>query len=187
MKLVVAFAMIFLSAPAQNGASFAGTWVMEPAASRGGGSSMSGGAMGGGAMSGGPTGATNGMRSGGATASMGPTGGGGPIEVVVTQTAASITMERRFPGVESQTTTYKLDGSETTNVTGRTTLKTKSRWEGAKLVTEGTQVVKSDQAEIKGTIKETRWLEKDGTMVVETVREIEGRPGSTIRQTFKKK
>ncbi|HET9372651.1 MAG TPA: hypothetical protein VFO19_20450 [Vicinamibacterales bacterium] len=193
MNLFVAFAMIFLAAPAQTGANFAGTWAMERSAT-GGGSSGSGGAMGGGAVAGGmsggggagaaSTGASNGMRAGGGSISA---AGGGSLELVVTQTATALTMERRFPGVESQTTTYKLDGSESINTTGRATLKTKSRWEGAKLVTEGTQVVKTEQAEIKGTIKETRWLEKDGTMVVETVRQIDGGAASTITQTFKKK
>jgi hypothetical protein len=169
MKLIVAFAMIFFSTSVQSGANFAGTWVMERPAS-GGGGGMSGGGM---SSVGAPASASNGMRSGGG-ATMGAAGGGGPIELVITQTATSLTMERRFAGVEPQTTTYKLDGSESTNVTGRTTLKTKSRWDGAKLVTEGTLATKTDQAEIKGTIKETRWLEKDGTLIVETLRQIDG-------------
>src|SRR6185503_13897469 len=60
-----------------------------------------------------------------------------PADTVVTQTAATLTTERK---VMSQVIryAYRLDGRESVNRNGANTLTTKSAWEGRKLVTQGT-------------------------------------------------
>jgi hypothetical protein len=83
--------------------------------------------------------------------------GGAPGPVTVTQDANTLTQKRG-----EQTLVYKLDGSESSNeVQGRggvQTVKSKAKWEGAKLVIESTR-------EIQGfalTTKEERTLSADG-------------------------
>jgi hypothetical protein len=99
----------------------------------------------------------------------GPGGGGrgpmGPQSITVTQTAAELTIER-----ESQNgvmkSVYKLDGSESENTSMRGTSKTKSTWDGATLVTVGTQTMNMQGNEVTMQLKEVRSLAADGTMIV---------------------
>ena len=89
-------------------------------------------------------------------------GGTGPATIV--QDAGSLKITRG-----EQTLTYKLDGSESTNqVMGRggaQEVKSKARWDGAKLVIETTR----DFQGMSITTKETRSLSSDGKeMTVET-------------------
>jgi hypothetical protein len=83
--------------------------------------------------------------------------GGAQGPITVTQDANTLTQKRG-----EQTLVYKLDGSESSNeVQGRggvQTVKSKAKWEGAKLVIESTR-------EIQGfalTTKEERTLSADG-------------------------
>jgi hypothetical protein len=119
----------------------------------------------------------------------GPGGGGGrgpagPQTLSITQTAAEFAIERETPnGVIKMV--YKLDGTESDNNTGRGTSKTKSVWEGAALVTSGTQTMNMQGNEITIEMKETRTLEADGTMVVVTV--SKSPMGERTRKTVFKK
>ena len=184
---LVVTALYAAAAVAQSRPSFAGTWVVDRdktiarMGASGGGGVRSGGGGGGGSMS-----AVGG--GGGSMVGVGAAGtGAAPAEVTVTQTAAALTYERTTAS-GPQKFVYKLDGSESVNVNGRSTLKTKSRWEGSTLVTEGTQSTASDQGAISGTFKETRSLDKDGSMIVETVRVYEGAPSTaTGVQVYVKK
>lgn len=135
-------------------AAMAAISTTGPAARMGGGGASGGGSMGG---------------------TMGPSSAAAatPLGWTITQTAAAITLVRPLPDGTEQKFVYKLTG-ESVNTNGRTTLTTKSRWDGTKLVTEGTQVTTNDQGNIAGTFKETRWLDKDGSMHVETARVING-------------
>ena len=95
-------------------------------------------------------------------------GAAGPVTLAIKQTAAELTIATKR-GEQSQTATYKLDGSESKNETmgrgGAQTVVSKAHWDGAKLVIEGTR-------EIQGfaiTTKEVRSLSADmKEMTVET-------------------
>jgi hypothetical protein len=162
-------------AAAQTPPNLAGTWVLDrdKTAAR--------------------SAAPSGMRAGGpdgraGAAAVGARGGPAtPPEWRITQTAAALRAERALPNGTTQTLVYKLDGSESTNANGRATLTTRSRWEGGKLVTEGTQLIATEQGPVAGTLKEVRWLDKEGSMVVETTRAIDENPPSTITQVFVRK
>jgi hypothetical protein len=65
----------------------------------------------------------------------------GPVTMVIKQTAAEISIETRRENIKSSTSsetlTFHLDGSESTNVVKyNVPVKVKAHWDGAKLVTE---------------------------------------------------
>jgi hypothetical protein len=175
LSSAVAFAIVAVGLTAQSHPDLAGDWVLDkaktatltdartkaPAGAPGGGAVLAGGAM----MS-----------------------AGAPVvpEYAITVTAAAITIERL--GVPTpQKYIYKLDGSESVNTVGPVTTRTKSRWAGDSLVTEGTRAISTSQGPVPTTIKEVRSLDKDGAMVVEQTRQVEGQAASTTYQVFVKK
>lgn len=101
----------------------------------------------------------------------GPGGGGrgpsGPQILSITQTAAELAVERETPNGPTKAV-YKLDGTESTNTTGRGTSKTKSAWEGSTLVTSGTQTMNMQRNEVTMEVREARVLDADGSMTVVT-------------------
>lgn len=65
-------------------------------------------------------------------------GGGQQGPMTITQTAATLTIERETPnGATKQV--FKLDGSESVNTTGQGESKSKATWDGAKLKVETTR------------------------------------------------
>lgn len=103
---------------AQAKTDFAGTWTLDetksdPAPARRGGGGGGGGRGGG--------------RGGGIASSM-----------TIKQTPAQLSIDRTTPG-GTQTAVYRLDGSESANTMGMGEAKTKSSWDGAKLVMMTTQ------------------------------------------------
>lgn len=146
---------------------FTGEWEMDVERSRaanqarGGGSMGSAGGGGGGSMS---------------AVGAGPAGGAPAVTAVkIAQTTAAITIER-IAGQAWEKVVYRLDGSESVNTNGRSTLKLRSRWEGETLVSEGSSETQLSygSGSIGGKTREVRWIEKDGAMVVETTRTITG-------------
>ncbi|MBI3262259.1 MAG: hypothetical protein HYZ58_03800 [Acidobacteria bacterium] len=127
-KVFVIMTMVALAGsglvPAQEKASFAGTWNFDEAksdpapAGRGGG----GGGRGGG--------------RGGAVATT----------LVIKQTAAEVTIESTT-GQGSQTAVYKV-GGESTVTMGRGEMKAKTSWDGDKLVIDGTQNLSTPNGDI---------------------------------------
>jgi hypothetical protein len=113
---------------------------------------------------------------------MGGRGPAGPQSLTITQTAADITIERETPNGVMKTV-YKLDGTESVNAGGRGgEIKSKSAWEGGKLVTKYTRTMGETTVEVT----ETRSLEADGTMTVVTA--MKGGPqGDTTRKVVFKK
>jgi len=113
---------------------------------------------------------------------MGGRGPAGPQSVTITQTAADFTIERETPNGVMKTV-YKLDGSESVNAMGRGgEVKSKSAWEGGKLVTKYSRTMGETTVEVT----ETRSLEADGTMTVVTA--MKGGPqGDTTRKVVFKK
>jgi hypothetical protein len=166
---------------AQSSANFSGTWTPDrektlaamaalspQGAPRGNAPSAGGARMGGG---------------GGMVATSGPAT---PPEWTITQTPSAVTIVRPLPDGTEQKYVYHLSGPSV-NANARTTLTTTSHWDGAKLITEGKQVTTTDQGGVEGTFKESRWLDKDGAMHVETSRIINGGSPTTSVQVLAKK
>lgn len=172
---------------AQGRPDFSGTWELDLERTRAENKVRTGSAILGG-------GGGGGMVAGGGALSS-----GAPVvtAVKITQTPTTMTVDR-VSGQIFEKTNYKLDGTEAVTVIGTMTRKQKSRWDGAKLVTEGAgETILSDgSGSVKSTYKEVRWLEKDGTMAVESTRSVQPPPGMqmgdggaarTTIQYFKKK
>ena len=113
---------------------------------------------------------------------MGGRGPAGPQNLTITQTATEFTIERETPnGV--QKTVYKLDGSESTNAGGRGgEVKSKSAWDGSKLVTKYSRTM----GEVTVDVTETRSLEADGTLTVVAVTKGGPQGDMTRKVVFKK-
>jgi hypothetical protein len=91
------------------------------------------------------------------------------LMLTVTQTAEAVTIVQSGMGPE-RTSTYFLDGRESTNPGMRGgDMKTTSKWDGAKLVTEGKATMEGQQGPMTMTWHEERMLSDDGkTMTVST-------------------
>ena len=144
--LSAALAVAFVAGvAAQAKPDFSGTWTLDPE------KSVMGGRQGGG---------QGGGRQGGM-------GAGQPLTITVEGQKMSISRAMGQSG-NTVTTVYMLDGTEAKNTQmGRqggepTEVIYKSKWEGNALVTTITNP--------RGTSTEKRWIEADGTMVVETTR-----------------
>jgi hypothetical protein len=115
----------------------------------------------------------------------GPGGGMGSMTQAIKQTADTLTIDQKM-GEMSRTITYKLDGSESTNQGMRgNEVKSTSKWDGDKLVTESTQTMTGPNGETTIKSREVRSLAADGTMLVETTRETP-RGTQTSKLVFKK-
>jgi hypothetical protein len=67
--------------------------------------------------------------------------------------------------------TYQLDGSESTNTTPRGDTTTVSRWDGAALLTEGSQSFETQRGALTMEMREHRSVSADNqTMTVESTR-----------------
>jgi len=108
-----------------------------------------------------------------------------PQEQTITQSPAALTIERTVAD-EHQKYVYKLDGTESVSVNGRSTLTTKSQWLADKFVTEGTQVTSTDRGTITNTFREIRTIEETGVMVVETTRKFDGGESTSLQVLVKK-
>jgi hypothetical protein len=102
----------------------------------------------------------------------------GPIEERLVQTVDTLTVERRAGGGR-QKYVYKLDGTESVNVNGRSTRTTKSHWDGETLVTQGRESTAGARTAIVNTFREARSMDNTGAMLVEATRQFEG-SGQTV-------
>ena len=200
--LLCAMSMTML---AQSRPDFSGTWEMDVERTRAENrarSAAASGAPAGAAARGGGGGAMGTASMSGGGGSMSPAGGGASgaaavTAVKVTQTASSLTIDR-ISGQVWEKVVHKFDGTESISTNGNSTMKLKSHWEGARLVSEGTSETKlADGAgSISATVKEVRWMEKPGVMVMESTRTITnsgnlqissaGRPNTSIQYFMKK-
>jgi len=135
---LAAFVALPAAGWAQAKPDFSGSWTMDaaksdPAPARGGGGAPGGG--GGAAAGGGGAAAGGGARGGGG----GRGGGGIPMQMTIKQTPATLTIESMAGQGGTQTLTYKLDGTESTNTMGQGEAKSKATWDGAKLTITTTQ------------------------------------------------
>jgi len=118
-------------------------------------------------------------------------GGGGsralpPLDTVVRQSATELVTERTFMG-HTVRHAYRLDGRESVNRNGAVTETTKTRWEGARLITEGSSFQVTSAGESSWEHKEVRWLEKSGAMVTEMTTKDEAGKVDVVTQTFRRK
>jgi hypothetical protein len=102
-----------------------------------------------------------------------PGRGGQPVDMsnlvlTITQTGEMITIVQSGLGPE-RTTTYYLDGRESTNTAMRGEMKSTSTWDGDQLVTKGSSTFQGPNGEVTVSIHEIRSLSADGkTMTVST-------------------
>ena len=150
-------AMAAFAAPVQaQGSDFSGTWRLDADASefpdfqgRGGGGRRGGGRRGGGG---------------------GPRGGGGAATLVIVQTAEMLIVEQQSDR-GSRAVTYRLDGNESTNSGPGGAQTTRTRWDGAALVTEGTTEISTPRGDFSMGLTERRTLSDDGqTLTVASTR-----------------
>ncbi|MDO8677696.1 MAG: hypothetical protein Q7R30_03925 [Acidobacteriota bacterium] len=91
------------------------------------------------------------------------------VTLVVRQSAREIVFERTLVGGEPRVIRYALDGSESTSRAGNTEITARSRWDGDKLLSEGTQRASVLLIRITAKFKEVRHLSDNGqTMVAES-------------------
>lgn len=91
------------------------------------------------------------------------------VTLVVRQSDREIVFERTLVGGEPRVIRYALDGSESTSRAGNAEIKARSRWDGDKLVTEGTQQASVLLIRISAKFNEIRYVSADDrTMVVES-------------------
>lgn len=103
------------------------------------------------------------------------------LTLTITQTAEVLTIVQTGMGPE-RTTTYYLDGRESTNAAMRGEMKSTSTWDGDQLLTNGSATMQTPNGERTVTSKEVRSLSKDGkTMTVTTT--TESPMGTRTRKT----
>ena len=83
--------------------------------------------------------------------------------------------------------TFFLDGRESRNASGAMTMVTRTRWEGARLITEGTMTSLTSQGRFVTTFTEARSLDARRRMIVETTRTESGGTPVKVRQVFARK
>ena len=119
--------------------------------------------------------------SGGVKAIAGP-----PPPLTIIQTGERLTVER-IRGEQSTRFVHDFDGRENKNATGAQIHTTRSRWEGARLITEGTIFQVTSQGEDSWKLKEVRWLTPKGELAVEVTQVDEDGKSGTVLRVFKKR
>ena len=157
---VVAVAFIFgpaTGAGAQARPNFTGTWIEDEAQRK----------------------TPNAVPPAGVSAGVAPN-----VQTVITQTAATITIDRKWKALVRYV--YDLNGKEIVNHNGANTQTTRSRWEGMKLVTEGTSFSVTSQGESNWKFRDVRWLTAKGEMAVERAHVDEDGQVNTVLQVFRR-
>ena len=105
---------------------------------------------------------------------------------VITQTAERITVAQTFMG-QTNRITYELDGRENKNRRGAQILTTRTRWDGNRLVTEGTIHQVTSAGEESWKLREVRSMSAKGEMVLDVTHVDEDRKSRTVTQVLKKR
>lgn len=116
----------------------------------------------------------------------------GPVEQTLSiKFDKGILQVEQVTGGSKQTVKYAMDGSETTirqylpPLEAPEEFKVTSRWDGARLVIEGTGEAELEETTVQVRVTETRWTEDNGTtMIVETLVQIPGRPNAARRLVY---
>ena len=109
-----------------------------------------------------------------------------PVPLTYTQTAERLTIERTRADMTTRFV-HDFDGRENRNTTGAQIHTTRTRWDGNKLVTEGTVFQVTTAGEESWTIKEVRWLTPKGELAVELTQDVENGKPSTVLRIYKKR
>lgn len=118
-----------------------------------------------------------------------PSGGNGgakvlagtPPPLTISQTPERLTIERTR-GEQTTRFVHDFDGRENKNVTGAQIHTTRSRWEGTRLITEGTIFQVTSQGEDSWKVREARWLTPRGELAVEVTQvDEDGKSGTVLR------
>ena len=99
-----------------------------------------------------------------------------PGITVIRQTATAIAIENT-PFDTPIIYTYALDGSESRNASGAMTMTSRTRWEGDRLITEGTRVSITNQGRLVWKFKEVRYFDATRAHVID--RTFTGEDGTT--------
>ena len=89
------------------------------------------------------------------------------VTLRVRQTDRDIVFERQLTGGPVRVVTYSLDGSEASSRAGSVTVKARSRWEGDRLLTSGTQTASVALIRLSAKFDEVRYLNDDGKTMVQ--------------------
>ena len=111
---------------------------------------------------------------------------GPPPPLTVTQTAERLTIERTR-GEQTTRFVHDFDGRENKNYTGAQVHTTRTRWEGNKLVTEGSIYQVTSQGEDSWKLKEVRWLTAKGELALEVTQVDEDGKSATVLRVFRKR
>jgi hypothetical protein len=110
---------------------------------------------------------------------------GPPPPMTISQTPDRLTIERTR-GEQTTKFVHDFDGRENKNYTGAQIHTTRTRWEGAKLVTEGSIYQVTSQGEESWKLKEVRWLTAKGELATEVTQVDEDGKAGTVLRVFKK-
>jgi|SRR5215204_743115 len=108
------------------------------------------------------------------------------MDLVVTQTPATLTSEIKFM-TQVIRYVFHLDGKESVNLNGANTRTTRSRWDGKKLVTEGTSYSVTSQGESTWIYREVHSMNARGQMVIEVTTTDEAGVKNVVTRVFNKK
>ena len=111
---------------------------------------------------------------------------GPPPELSITQSADALTIEE-IGSRGNRRVVYNLVGQQGVNKWGAITETTKTRWEGEKLVTEGTEYQVTSHGETTWKVKTARSLRPSGELVVEETRIDEDNDSRTLVRVYRKK
>lgn len=89
------------------------------------------------------------------------------VSLRVRQTDRDIVFERQLNGGPVRVVMYALDGNETSSRAGSVTVKARSRWEGDRLLTSGTQTASVLLIRLSAKFDEERYLKDDGQTMVQ--------------------
>ena len=112
--------------------------------------------------------------------------GGPPPPLTITQSAQRLTIERTR-GEQTTRFVHDFDGRENKNHTGAQIHTTRTRWDGDRLVTEGSIFQVTSQGEESWKLKEVRWLTGKGELVIEVTQVDEDGKAGTVLRVFKKR
>ena len=109
--------------------------------------------------------------------------------ITITQSPESLVIQHDppMPGWKAQRYAYSLAGKKSVNYNGANILTTTSRWDGNKLVNEGTSYSETSQGESTWKFRESLWLDAKGRLLVETRMTDEAGKTDVVTQTYDRK
>jgi len=109
--------------------------------------------------------------------------------ITITQSGETLTIQHDppLPGWKAQRYVYNLAGKKSVNHNGANILTTTSRWDGKKLVNEGTSYSETSHGESTLKWRETIWLEGKQRLLFETRTIDEAGTTHLVTQTFDRK